>query len=98
MSTPRRFTLPLLLALAVPLLLSACGGKADRAYRACTAQVEEGLAEMQRESGAAGAIAKPMLDMARAAGNAGCEAIRDACKREPDGIVCRSAMEELKAN
>ncbi len=86
----------LLCLLALLAGLAACGSKADRVFRACKNQVEAGLAELRRESvGQAEAIAGPLLEMSRAAGMAGCEGIREACRNEPDGIVCRSAAEEL---
>lgn len=85
--------------LCLPALLAglaACGSKADRVHRACMNQVEAGIAELRRESGGQSeAIARPLLEMSRAAGSAGCEAIREACRNEPEGIVCRSAAEEL---
>ncbi len=90
-------TLPTLLrcsALALVALLTACGGPGDRAYKACMAKVEEGLKEAGTDMAEA-EIGKDFLDAMRAAAGASCEAIREACNREPDGIVCKSAQAEL---
>lgn len=80
-------------ALAVfTLVLAACGSEADRAYSACMDEIEKGVAEMQREGGAA---ATAMVEMTRSMGKAACEGLREACRNDPKGQMCQSALAEL---
>ncbi len=81
-------------ALALVALLAACGGPGDRAYKACMAKVEESLKEAGTQMGGAEA-GKEFMDAMRTAASASCEAIREACNNEPDGMLCKSAQAEL---
>lgn len=77
----------------VALALAACGGsEADRAYTACIAKVEEGVAEATKQGGAAAAA---MIEMSRSMGKAACEGLREACSNDPKGAVCQGVIAEL---
>lgn len=90
-------TLPTLLRgcmFALIPLLAACGSTGDRAYKACMAKVEESLKEAGTQTAGA-EVGKEFLDAMRTAASASCEAIREACDSEPDGMLCKSAQAEL---
>ncbi len=81
-------------ALALFALLAACSSPGDRAYKACMAKVEEGLKQAGTDMGGA-EVGKEFLDAMRTAASASCDAIREVCNKEPDGVMCKNAQAEL---
>jgi len=68
------------------------------AYRACLARVSAEL-DKSLTASSDNAMEKAVSDAAKqmgtAMGNAGCEAMREACKRDVDGVLCKAAMAQF---
>jgi len=67
------------------------------AYRKCLAQVEAG-AQIKVDAGASElekSLADAMQGMGQAAGKAGCEAMREACRENRDGAICKAVMAQF---
>lgn len=93
--TTIRLLAPAALALTLTVL-SGCADPVERAYQDCLERIEEGLAKAQAEAEGPGAdMAKAMADMARSAGAATCGAMREACRVDQNGPLCKAAMEGL---
>ena len=76
----------------VAVVVSACASEADRAYSACIDQIEQSVAEITEQGGAAAA---PMIEMTRSMGTTACEALRTVCNNDPKGAVCQGASAEM---
>lgn len=75
----------------VAVALAGCSDPIDRAYDECIERIEAGIAEAERELGT-----PAMSALARTAGESGCHAMRDACRADPDGLMCKAALDSLR--
>jgi hypothetical protein len=67
------------------------------AYQKCLDKVAAG-AEVKVDSGASElekSLAGAVQGMGEAAGKAGCEAMRDACRENRDGAICKAVMAQF---
>jgi hypothetical protein len=82
----------------VSIALAGCSSPAERAYKGCKAQFDA-AAEKARANPpgdpTAKAMADAMLTMNSQLGEATCGAIRDNCKADPNGALCRAAVAEF---
>ena len=80
------------------LLLTACGGDPiERAYDHCVDRLEVQLAEAEKEADRqdnkpAQMIAQTAVEAGRKIGMAACEGMREQCRADPDGAICKAAI------
>lgn len=88
----------LLASLFALIALAACSlDPADRVYDNCVSRLEAQLSDAEagaaeQEFAAAQMIAQTAVESARKIGEAACEGVRDACRENPDGAVCKAAV------
>lgn len=80
------------------LLLTACGGDPiERAYDNCVARLEAQLADAEKEAAAqdnkpAQMVVQTAVEAGRKMGMAACEGMRDSCREDPEGAICKAAI------
>lgn len=67
------------------------------AYQKCLSQVADSMKDAvpAGDSDLEKAMADMVKGMGAAAGNAGCEALRAACKENRDGALCKAALAQF---
>lgn len=83
--------------LALSLLPGCMSDPAERVYANCVARLEAQLVDAEKAAAAqdnapAQMIAQTAVESARKIGVAACEGMRDSCKADPEGSICKAAM------
>ncbi len=88
---------PLICLIALGLLAGCSSDPADRVYANCVSRLEAQLAEAEsaaasQDNAAAQMIAQTAVESARKIGVAACEGMRDSCRENPEGSICKAAI------
>lgn len=83
--------------IALSTLAGCSVDPAERVYANCVSRLEAQLAEAETAASAqdnapAQMIAQTAVESARKIGVAACEGMRDACRENPEGSVCKAAV------
>ena len=73
---------------------------AEKAYQACMEKVKSEIGDEMRaeiaKNGSTAGMGDAMVNMAEGLAKGMCETIKTSCKQDPNGIICKTAIEQYK--